>query len=55
MKKRCAKPRSGGFVCYAVTFGVGLTLSCFCPKSLILFIAAVIIVALGICAVRCKT
>jgi hypothetical protein len=33
---------------YAVSFGLGLAISCFCPNSLILFMAAIIIVALGI-------
>ena len=31
----------------AVAFGLGLTLSCFCPNGLVLFLAAVIIVAMG--------
>ena len=32
----------------ACAFGLGLALSCFCPQGLILFLAAVIITALGI-------
>jgi len=41
---------SGG---YAVAFGIGLIISCFCPTGLMLFIIAVIIVALGIALIRC--
>lgn len=37
---------------HAVCFGLGLILSCFCPMGLILFIAAVIIVALGLALIR---
>lgn len=33
---------------YAVAFGLGVTLSCFCPYGLILFISAILITALGI-------
>lgn len=37
---------------HAVFFGLGLILSCFCPTGFILFLAAVIIVALGIALMR---
>ena len=37
---------------HAVCFGLGLILSCFCPTGLILFMAAVIIVALGLALIR---
>ncbi|MFU0833103.1 MAG: hypothetical protein ACFWUC_09235 [Oscillospiraceae bacterium] len=33
---------------YMVAFGLGLLLSCFCPIGLIMFIASIIIIALGI-------
>lgn len=47
--KHCWYHRSG---LYAVCFGVGLVISCFCPVGLVLFLAAVIIVALGIALVK---
>jgi len=56
MKKNCKRfknPRN--FCFYTIAFGMGLTISCFCPNGLILFIAAVIIVALGIAVVKCNT
>lgn len=56
MGKRCCNCRPcGGKGQYAVAFGLGLVISCFCPMGLTLFIAAVIIVALGIALVRCST
>lgn len=33
---------------YIVAFGLGLLLSCFCPMGLIMFLASLIIIALGI-------
>lgn len=33
---------------YIVAFGLGLLLSCFCPMGLIMFLASIIIIALGI-------
>ncbi len=33
---------------FAVTFGLGLVLACFCPMQLTLFIAGLIIVCLGV-------
>ncbi|HEX3038423.1 MAG TPA: hypothetical protein VHO94_05445 [Oscillospiraceae bacterium] len=48
-----------GFCCgkgqYAVAFGLGLVISCFCPEGLMLFITAAIIVALGLALLRCST
>jgi hypothetical protein len=38
---------------YAVAFGLGLVISCFCPTGLMLFIVAVIIVGLGIALLKC--
>jgi hypothetical protein len=38
----------GSWAGYAITFGVGLVLSSFCPTGLMLFIVAVIMVLLGI-------
>ncbi len=43
---KCFRPQ------YAVCFGLGLILSCFCPTGFILFLAAVIIVALGLALLR---
>lgn len=37
---------------YAVAFGLGLVVSCFCPNGLLLFMSAVIMVALGIAVAR---
>ena len=49
-RERCCGG-SGRCLC-AAAFGLGLILSCFCPAGLVLFIAGVIIVALGIALVR---
>jgi hypothetical protein len=38
---------------YAVSFGLGLVLACFCPIHVTLFIAGVIIAALGISVAKC--
>lgn len=48
---RCRKDSFVGR--YTVAFGVGLVVSVFCPTGLMLFILAVIIVALGIALLRC--
>ncbi|MCI1982703.1 MAG: hypothetical protein LKJ45_06015 [Oscillospiraceae bacterium] len=37
---------------YAIAFGIGLICSCFCPTGLMLFIVAVIMVALGIALLK---
>ena len=37
---------------HAVTFGLGLAVACFCPIELVLFLTAVIIVALGLTLAR---
>lgn len=37
---------------YAVAFGLGLAVACFCPIQLVLFLTAVIIVALGFSLLR---
>lgn len=37
---------------YAIAFGIGLILSCFCPPGLMLFIVAVILVWLGIALLK---
>lgn len=47
---RCVNYHSCG--AYAVAFGLGATLACFCPPGFILFLAAVIITALGIVVAR---
>lgn len=57
MKKFCKErwKDSRNFCFCAIAFGMGLIISCFCPNGLIMFIAAVIIVALGIAVVKCNT
>ncbi|MCH5354047.1 MAG: hypothetical protein J1E06_11380 [Acutalibacter sp.] len=35
-----------------ISFGLGMSLSCFCPVGLTLFLAAVIMVAMGISLLR---
>lgn len=35
-----------------VCFGLGMTVSCFCPMGFTLFLAAVILVALGVSLLR---
>ena len=39
---------------FAVTFGLGLVMACFCPTQLTMFLAGVIIAALGIAVARRK-
>lgn len=43
----------GKTACYAVAFGLGMILSCFCPTGLMFFIVACIIVWLGIALFKC--
>ncbi len=43
----CMKDRRCRYMC-TVCFGLGMSLSCFCPMGFTLFIAAVIMVALGV-------
>lgn len=38
---------------YAVWFGLGLSLSTFCPVGLTFFIIGIILVAMGIMVMRC--
>lgn len=50
-------PAKGVGKCYcksqfAVTFGLGLVVACFCPTQLSLFLAGIIIAALGISVAR---
>lgn len=58
MQKPNCKPNFGCFRQYqcrclcAVSFGLGLCLASFCPYGLTLFMAAVILVALGISLLR---
>ena len=47
----CFKNRQCRWMC-AVCFGLGMSLSCFCPTGLALFFCAVILVALGISVLR---
>lgn len=54
-RKRCCCKNPGASHCaakYAVAFGLGLAISCFCPTGLMLFIVAVIMVWLGIALFR---
>mgnify|MGYP007037665496 CR=1 FL=1 len=44
-------PRQTRCLC-AISFGLGMSLSCFCPIGLTLFFCAVILVALGISLLR---
>ena len=37
---------------YAIAFGLGLVLSCFCPTGVMMFVLAVIILYLGVA--RCR-
>ncbi len=51
--KGCCQCLRGYCKCqFAVAFGMGLLISCFCPTTLTLFITAVILVALGIAIAR---
>lgn len=45
---------SGGYswVRYCVVFGIGLALSCFCPPGFIMFVLAILLIALGIALVK---
>lgn len=40
------------WVYYAIAFGLGLALSCFTPPGLVLFVVAVLLVALGIALIN---
>ena len=43
----CFSDRRTRCLC-TVCFGLGMTLSCFCPAGLVLFLSAVIMTAMGI-------
>lgn len=47
----CFKDHQSRCMC-AICFGLGMSLSCFCPVGLTLFLSAVIMVALGISLLR---
>lgn len=47
----CFKDRQNRCMC-AICFGLGMSLSCFCPMGFTLFLCAVIMVALGISLLR---
>lgn len=47
----CLKNRDCKNMCI-VSFGLGMTLSCFCPMGFVLFISAIILVALGVSLLR---
>ena len=44
--------RGPTWVYYAITFGLGLALSCFAPPGLVLFVVAIILIALGIALIN---
>lgn len=44
---------SKGWARFVVAFGLGMILACIFPTGLILFLAAAIIIALGIALFRC--
>ncbi len=47
----CFKSYQSRCMC-AICFGLGMSLSCFCPVGFTLFLSAVIMVALGISLLR---
>ncbi len=47
----CLKNYQNRCMC-AICFGLGMSLSCFCPVGFTLFLSAVIMVALGISLLR---
>lgn len=47
---RCGGEHS--WVKYTVVFGIGLALSCFCPSGFIMFVLAVLLIALGIALLK---
>lgn len=51
LKNNCFKNYQCRCMC-TVCFGLGMSLSCFCPTGLTLFFCAVIMVALGISLLR---
>lgn len=42
-----------GWACYIIAFGLGMILACIFPAWLILFLAAVILVMLGVTLFKC--
>jgi hypothetical protein len=40
------------WVRYCVVFGIGLALSCFCPPGFIMFVLAILLIALGIALLK---
>lgn len=47
----CIKDRNCRNLCI-VSFGLGMSIACFCPVSFALFLSAVILVALGLSLLR---
>lgn len=48
----CFKNRRSRTLC-TICFGLGMTIAAFCPAGLTLFIAGVILVAMGFSILRC--
>lgn len=47
----CFRDRKTRYLC-SISFGLGMTIAAFCPSGLILFITAVILVAMGFSLLR---
>ena len=47
--RSCGKP---SWVRYSIVFGLGLALACCCPPGFVMFILAILLIALGIAILR---
>lgn len=50
IKNRCGDYKRWAYM--SISFGVGMCVSCFCPETFVLVMAALIIVALGIVIIK---
>jgi len=50
--QRCQSCGGPSWPRYCIAFGIGLALSCFCPVGFIMFILAVLLVALGVALLK---
>lgn len=50
MRKRCGGPNKGAI---AITFAVGLLISCFCPPKFLVAVLAIWVIILAITSRRC--
>lgn len=50
MRKRCRGPNKGAI---AITFAVGLLISCFCPPKFLVAVLAIWVIILAITSRRC--